>query len=136
LIVTMPSEKELMNKETGPLMRKFLQTKGNVSVTDRMRMLRLIENMTIGRNAVGYLTESLHGAGSPQAQRIEIGRGMELEIKKGLALYLCGAAKDRNVPVKMLIGHEEPRLPIDHVGVGQSREVELTHAWVGEIADA
>jgi 4-hydroxybutyryl-CoA dehydratase/vinylacetyl-CoA-Delta-isomerase len=136
LIVTMPSEKELMNKETGPLMRKFLQTKGNVSVTDRMRMLRLIENMTIGRNAVGYLTESLHGAGSPQAQRIEIGRGMELEIKKGLALYLCGAAKDRIVPVKMLIGHEEPRLPIDHVGVGQSREVELTHAWVGEIADA
>jgi 4-hydroxybutyryl-CoA dehydratase/vinylacetyl-CoA-Delta-isomerase len=31
-----------------------------------MRILRLIENMTIGRNAVGYLTESLHGAGSPQ----------------------------------------------------------------------
>jgi len=136
LIVTMPSEKELLNKETGALMRKFLKTKSNVNVIDRMRMLRLIENMTIGRNAVGYLTESLHGAGSPQAQRIEIGRGMELEIKKGLAFYLCGATKDRNVPVKMVIGHEEPRLPIDHVGVGQSREVELTHAWVGETVDA
>ena len=32
-----------------------------------MRILRLIENMTLGRNAVGYLTESMHGAGSPQA---------------------------------------------------------------------
>jgi 4-hydroxybutyryl-CoA dehydratase/vinylacetyl-CoA-Delta-isomerase len=136
LIVTMPSEKELMNKETGPLMLKFLQTKGGVSVTDRMRMLRLIENMTIGRNAVGYLTESMHGAGSPQAQRIEIGRGMELEIKKGLALYLCGAADVRDSSVDMLIGHEEPRLPIDHVGVGQSRELELTHAWVGETVEA
>jgi 4-hydroxybutyryl-CoA dehydratase / vinylacetyl-CoA-Delta-isomerase len=28
----------------------------------------------LGRNAVGYLTESLHGAGSPQAQRIQIAR--------------------------------------------------------------
>ena len=45
-------------------------------------MLRLIENMTMGRNAVGYLTESLHGAGSPQAQRIQIGRQMDLEGKK------------------------------------------------------
>ncbi len=45
-------------------------------------MLRLIENMTMGRNAVGYLTESLHGAGSPQAQRIQIGRQMDLEGKR------------------------------------------------------
>jgi hypothetical protein len=80
---------------------------------------------------VGYLTESLHGAGSPQAQRIEIGRGMELESKKGLALYLAGVTKTRDTPVKMTIGHEEPRFPIDYVAVGDSRELELTHAWVG-----
>jgi 4-hydroxybutyryl-CoA dehydratase/vinylacetyl-CoA-Delta-isomerase len=132
LIVTMPSEKELANKETGPMILKYLQTKSSVGVVDRMRMLRLIENMTIGRNAVGYLTESLHGAGSPQAQRIEIGRGMEIESKKGLALYLSGVTKNRDTPVKMEIGHEEPRFPIDHVGVGASHEIELTHAWVGE----
>jgi len=29
----------------------------------RMRMLRLIENLTLGRGAVAYLTESMHGAG-------------------------------------------------------------------------
>jgi 4-hydroxybutyryl-CoA dehydratase / vinylacetyl-CoA-Delta-isomerase len=55
-----------------------------------MRILRLIENMTIGRNAVGYLTESLHGAGSPQAQRIQIARGMKIEDKKSRARYLAG----------------------------------------------
>jgi 4-hydroxybutyryl-CoA dehydratase/vinylacetyl-CoA-Delta-isomerase len=44
----------------------------------------------MGRNAVGYLTESLHGAGSPQAQRIQIGRQMELDFKKGLARRLAG----------------------------------------------
>ena len=46
--------------------------------------------MTLGRNAVGYLTESLHGAGSPQAQRIQIARTMQLEYKKRLARVLAG----------------------------------------------
>jgi 4-hydroxybutyryl-CoA dehydratase/vinylacetyl-CoA-Delta-isomerase len=61
-----------------------------VDTVDRMRILRLIENMTIGRNAVGYLTESLHGAGSPQAQRIQIARGMRIEDKKSRARHLAG----------------------------------------------
>ena len=90
LVVTMPSEKDLQNNEVGPLIRKFLQGRDGVQVTDRMRILRLIENMTIGRNAVGYLTESLHGAGSPQAQRIQIARGMRLDEKKARARRLAG----------------------------------------------
>jgi 4-hydroxybutyryl-CoA dehydratase/vinylacetyl-CoA-Delta-isomerase len=90
LVVTMPSEKDLQNNEIGPLIRKFLQGKSGVETIDRMRILRLIENMTIGRNAVGYLTESLHGAGSPQAQRIQIARGMKIEDKKQRARHLAG----------------------------------------------
>jgi 4-hydroxybutyryl-CoA dehydratase/vinylacetyl-CoA-Delta-isomerase len=93
LVVTMPSEKDLQNNEIGPLIRKFLQGRDGVEVTDRMRILRLIENMTIGRNAVGYLTESLHGAGSPQAQRIQIARGMKIEEKKARARHLAGVAQ-------------------------------------------
>ena len=57
-----------------------------------MRILRLIENMTLGRNAVGYLTESMHGAGSPQAQRIQISRQMQIETKKRMAKSLAGIA--------------------------------------------
>jgi 4-hydroxybutyryl-CoA dehydratase/vinylacetyl-CoA-Delta-isomerase len=34
---------------------------------------------------VGYRTESLHGAGSPQAQRIMIARQCNMEGKKKLA---------------------------------------------------
>ena len=93
LVVTMPSEKDLQNNEVGPLIRKFLQGRDGVQVTDRMRILRLIENMTIGRNAVGYLTESLHGAGSPQAQRIQIARGMRLDEKKARARRLAGIVR-------------------------------------------
>ena len=48
----------------------------------------------MGRNAVGYLTESMHGAGSPQAQRIQIERGLDLEEKKKLARDLAGVADE------------------------------------------
>lgn len=57
---------------------------------DRMKILRLIENMTLGTAAVGYRTESLHGAGSPQAQRIMIGRQGKLAEKQRLAKSIAG----------------------------------------------
>jgi 4-hydroxybutyryl-CoA dehydratase / vinylacetyl-CoA-Delta-isomerase len=90
LVATLPSEKDFDNPETGPLLRKYLKGRDGVKVEDRARVLRLIENMTLGRNAVGYLTESMHGAGSPQAQRIQIARQMNLEEKKDLARKLAG----------------------------------------------
>ena len=56
-----------------------------MSVKDRIKIMRLIENLTLGTAAVGYLTESMHGAGSPQAQRIMISRQSNMEEKKKLA---------------------------------------------------
>jgi len=90
LMVTMPSEKDFRNPETGPILKKYLAGRKGVDVENRMRILRLIENMTLGRNAVGYLTESMHGAGSPQAQRIQIARQMQLGYKRKLAKNLAG----------------------------------------------
>ena len=52
---------------------------------NRFKLLRLIENLTMGRAAVGYLAESMHGAGSPQAQRIMLSRLAELDKKKEMA---------------------------------------------------
>ena len=90
LMVTMPSEQELRSPEVGALLQKYLKGRAEFSTEERLRILRLIENMTLGRNAVGYLTESMHGAGSPQAQRIQIARSMQLEYKKRLAKVLAG----------------------------------------------
>jgi 4-hydroxybutyryl-CoA dehydratase/vinylacetyl-CoA-Delta-isomerase len=89
LMVTMPSEQDFRSPEAGPLLEKYLKGRKGVSTENRVRVLRLIENMTLGRNAVGYLTESMHGAGSPQAQRIQIARQMQLEYKKKLAKSLA-----------------------------------------------
>jgi len=46
-----------------------------------MKVLRLIENLVAGAGAVGYLIESMHGAGPPTAQRIMIKRQAKIDQK-------------------------------------------------------
>jgi 4-hydroxybutyryl-CoA dehydratase/vinylacetyl-CoA-Delta-isomerase len=92
LIGTMPSAKDLDDPVAGPYIKKYLAAVNGVDVVDRMKVLRLIENIVAGAGAVAYLIESVHGAGSPMAQRIMIGRQGEIESKisrvKGL-LDIC-----------------------------------------------
>jgi 4-hydroxybutyryl-CoA dehydratase/vinylacetyl-CoA-Delta-isomerase len=89
-MVTMPSEKDLRDPVLGKYIEKYLQGVASVPTENRMRILRLIENLTLGTAAVGYRTESMHGAGSPQAQRIMISRQSDLEHKKQLAKNIAG----------------------------------------------
>ena len=95
LMVTMPSEKDLRHPEIGPYVEKYLQGSASVPTENRMRIMRLIENMTLGAAAVGYRTESLHGAGSPQAQRIMIARQADMGRKKELARILAGIEEEK-----------------------------------------
>jgi 4-hydroxybutyryl-CoA dehydratase/vinylacetyl-CoA-Delta-isomerase len=85
LMVTMPSEQDFRSPEVGAYVEKYLKGVEGVSTENRMRILRLIENITLGTAAVGYRTESMHGAGSPQAQRVMIARQGNIEGKKLLA---------------------------------------------------
>lgn len=90
IMVTAPSEADLRGEETGRWVRKYLVGVADVPVEDRIRILRLIENLCLGTAAVGYRTESMHGAGSPQAQRIMISRQGNLPMKKELAKKIAG----------------------------------------------
>lgn len=90
IMVTLPSQQDFEHEELGPILKKYLKGRADIPVEFRQRILRLIENMTLGRNAVGYLTESLHGAGSPQAQRIQIQRQMNISEKMSFAKNLAG----------------------------------------------
>lgn len=85
LMVTAPFEKDLEHPQLGPIIEKYLKGAPSVSTKDRLKIMRLIENLTLGSAAVGYRTESMHGAGSPQAQRIMISRQGNLTKKKALA---------------------------------------------------
>ena len=101
LMVTMPSEADFKsdtvvgeNGETiGQICNKYFATGDCASAEERQRILRLLENICLGTAAVGYKTESMHGAGSPQAQRIMISRQGNLEAKKDMAKEIAGITK-------------------------------------------
>jgi len=83
IICTLPSVKDLKSEEVGSLLKKYLCTCDDLSLEDRYKVLRYIENLTMGLTGVSFKGESLHGAGSPQAQKIMINRRAKLEEKIG-----------------------------------------------------
>lgn len=85
LMVTMPSQKDFDNPVTGKYIEKYFCGVEGAPYRDRMKVMRLIENLTLGTGAVAYRTESMHGAGSPQAQRIMIARQANIGEKKEFA---------------------------------------------------
>lgn len=98
LMVTMPSDQDFISdtavgrsgETIGNICEKYFAVREGVDVHDRQRVMRFLENICLGSAAVGYRTESLHGAGSPQAQRIMIARQGDLQEKKLLAKKLIG----------------------------------------------
>ena len=89
-IATMPSEQDLKDPEVGKYVEKYLRGSSEYGTEERMRMARLIENMTGGT----ALVESMHGAGSPQAQRVVMARQANVEYKKKLAKRLAGIEEE------------------------------------------
>ena len=94
LMVTAPSEKDFRNPEIGKFVDKYLKGISEAPTEHRLRMLRLIENISMGLGAVSYRTESMHGAGSPQSQRIMIEREVDIESKKRLAKIIAGIEEE------------------------------------------
>jgi 4-hydroxybutyryl-CoA dehydratase/vinylacetyl-CoA-Delta-isomerase len=88
-IATLPSEQDLRSSEIGEYVRKYLRGVADVPTEHRIRIGRLIENMSSGV----ALVECMHGAGSPEAQKIGIFRHGNLENKRGLALRLSGISE-------------------------------------------
>jgi 4-hydroxybutyryl-CoA dehydratase/vinylacetyl-CoA-Delta-isomerase len=66
IMATLPFDQDLRSPEVGKYVKKFLAGVEGVPTEARMKILRLIENMTGGT----CLVESMHGAGPPQSQRV------------------------------------------------------------------
>jgi 4-hydroxybutyryl-CoA dehydratase/vinylacetyl-CoA-Delta-isomerase len=111
LMVTLPSAKDWLNPETAALLQKYLAGAQGTSTYERIRMLRLIENLTMGRGAVAYLTESMHGAGSPQAQRVLISRLANVDEKKVYARSLAFNNSLETVEASIRAGLDKIRSP-------------------------
>ncbi len=81
VIATLPSEQDLDNPRVAPFIRKYVQTREDEPAEDRIRLARLIENMTAGTP----LVECMHGAGSPEVQRVLIARNFDWGERQRLA---------------------------------------------------
>jgi 4-hydroxybutyryl-CoA dehydratase/vinylacetyl-CoA-Delta-isomerase len=79
----------IWHPEIGPLLKKYISG-AEGSEEERRRVLRLVETMTIGATAVAFRTESMHGAGSPQAQRMRIEQQADYAGKMADARRIAG----------------------------------------------
>lgn len=101
LMVTLPADKDFKsatvagrNGETiGDICIKYFAAHEDIPTEDRVKVMRFLENICLGTAAVGYRTESMHGAGSPQAQRIMIARQGNIDGKKQLVKDIVGIEK-------------------------------------------
>jgi 4-hydroxybutyryl-CoA dehydratase/vinylacetyl-CoA-Delta-isomerase len=95
-IATLPSQYDLESEDVGHLVKKYFSGVKDIPTEERIKLARLIEAMTGGT----ALVESMHGAGSPQAQRIMIFREGGLDKKIQLAKALLGIPQKKKAGKK------------------------------------
>ena len=89
-LATMPDEKAFENPEIGDLVRKYHTANPEYDVMERVKVGRYIENMT----SVTTMVEAMHGAGSPQAQRIVMLGQANIEEKIKMADEVINGTDD------------------------------------------
>jgi len=90
LLSTLPADADFRSSEVGGLLEKYFAGKQGFSTEDKRKLCRYIEGMT----SVSTLVEALHGAGSPQAQRIVMLRQADIPEKTRQAKKVIGLGKD------------------------------------------
>ncbi len=89
ILSTLPADADFENGEIGGLLKKYFAGKQGFSTDDKRKLVRYVEAMT----SVSTLVEALHGAGSPQAQRIVMLRQANLAAKVALAKRVIGLSE-------------------------------------------
>ena len=79
-IGTSPSERDF-NTEVGKFLKKYLRGKADTDAALRIRLGRLLEAVT----SMSCLVETMHGAGSPQTQKMVILKKSNIEEKEKIA---------------------------------------------------
>ncbi|WP_366921717.1 4-hydroxybutyryl-CoA dehydratase [Metallumcola ferriviriculae] len=92
ILATQPAEEDFRHPEIGGLIDKYLVGVDGVPTEARLRVHRLIECLSSGT----ALVEAMHGAGSPQAQRVFMLRQGNLGYKEKLATKIAGIDSLKN----------------------------------------
>ena len=95
LVCTVPSSKDFFNPETRELMEKYLTGKHGIPAEDRMRVFRLIKDLT----SAWHSTLTIHGEGSLATQRMSILALADIERYKAAARRVARIRKDEEHPL-------------------------------------
>ncbi|MCB9631456.1 MAG: 4-hydroxybutyryl-CoA dehydratase [Sandaracinus sp.] len=90
-MATLPSIADLDHPELGDALRTVAGTE------ERAKALRLVESLTYGAGSVPFRIECMHGAGSPQAQRVVLERTIDWDAKVKRARVLAGIDTDHEL---------------------------------------
>ena len=100
-LATMPGQKSFENPEIAKYVEKYHQANPEYETQERVKFGRYIENMT----SVTTMVEAVHGAGSPQAQRIAMLGQADIDTKIKMAEAVIHG--DDDVPGLPLPGTRE-----------------------------
>ncbi len=93
LVITMPTEADLRNPDLRPYIEKYLRTKPNVSVEDRMRLYSLVRDSTADAYGGWELVTTVQAGGGLAAQRIVVQRSYDIESAKHEAMVEAGIVR-------------------------------------------
>ncbi len=90
VLVTGPSEADLLNPETRPFIEKYLGGKAGVPAADRLRVLNMISDLTASDFGGYQEVLAIHAEGSIEAEKMTIHREYDFHDSIELAKYITG----------------------------------------------
>jgi 4-hydroxybutyryl-CoA dehydratase/vinylacetyl-CoA-Delta-isomerase len=85
-----PTVANLKHRDIKKYVDKYFKGRADLPTQDRIRMLRLVEDLTVSTNAGRIVALNIHGGGSPEAMRIMLSRSYDIEERKKLAKRIAG----------------------------------------------
>ena len=90
LIITLPTEADYRNPELHPYLEKYLHTRHDVKVEDRMRLFNLVRDCTADAYGGWEMVTTVQAGGGLGAQRIVVMRSFDMEGAKRAAKKAAG----------------------------------------------
>jgi 4-hydroxybutyryl-CoA dehydratase/vinylacetyl-CoA-Delta-isomerase len=86
----MPTYADCEHPDIKGYIGKYFKGRADLPTEDRIKMLRLVEDLTVSTQAGRIVALNIHGGGSPEAMRIGLMRAYDIEERKRLAKRIAG----------------------------------------------
>lgn len=90
ILVTSPYPEDMEVPNVKDRLSKYLQAKEDIPTDHRLKVARLLEDITASYQGGWYSVISIQGGGSPEAERMEIMRKYDLDERKSLVERITG----------------------------------------------